>query len=482
MLHELGLHGFNVNSPVACVNMDDFRNFMITLGGEGPGRLIDGNYCKASDTDCVFVAANVVDRAKRSQFKVLPDKGLTRFQFLEGVVRLSLRRFLTSPASSSTTSSCIAAIKGFFDLTHMGQNLRDQRKTFQDALFNEECCMIYREHLDTLKGIYEGYKTILPNPGRSGKSVSYAAWLHMLTEANVINENFTREMCGAAFALAKEIHTDVNSDWRLMELTWSEFLLSLAAIVRLSPAWDREFFSDFLDELFTEHLEEAYSKLLSKHPGTQKVFKNVDPALQPMVNFLSGIFEDADDNNSGTVDVREFKRALKPPRVKAEMHHLGFNLSDVEVLFRTIDLDNKGEVTVDKLVDGFVKMKTAMRGMEKAMNFVRKSFAEADKDANGVLDDHEFHELFKQPAILKKLQVLGVNLDDVEDLFAIVDKEGQGQVAVEEIIRGFVALRDPETRVVRGMRLLRQLFDEADSDGNGSLDLHQVSQRLRKQK
>merc|ERR1719247_892395 len=108
------------------------------------------------------------------------------------------------------------------------------------------------------------------------------------------------------------------------------------------------------------------------------------------------------------------------------------------------------------------------------MNFVRKSFAEADKDANGVLDDHEFHELFKQPAILKKLQVLGVNLDDVEDLFAIVDKEGQGQVAVEEFIRGFVALRDPETRVVRGMRLLRQLFDTADIYGSGSLGLKEV--------
>ena len=103
-----------------------------------------------------------------------------------------------------------------------------------------------------------------------------------MTDANVVNEYFTVKMCGSAFALAKEIRVDCLSDWRHMELSWSEFLVALAAVVRLQPEWELSFFADLLDEFFTEHIDEAYSKLMHRQPGKGKV-KHVDPSMQPMV-------------------------------------------------------------------------------------------------------------------------------------------------------------------------------------------------------
>merc|ERR1719272_1235583 len=89
------------------VSLPGFRDQMVQLGGQGAGRLIDGLNCKTTDCDCIFVAANVIDKSKRSQFKVLPEKGLARFQFFEAVVRLAFRRFLVNSANSSSTGECV---------------------------------------------------------------------------------------------------------------------------------------------------------------------------------------------------------------------------------------------------------------------------------------------------------------------------------------------------------------------------------------
>lgn len=466
-------YGCDVRTNAVGVSLPVFRDQMIQLGGRGPGQLIDGFSCKISDPDCIFVAANVIDKAKKTQIKVMPETGLARFQFLEAVVRLAFRRFLPVAANSSSTGECVLAVKQFFEMMSLGEELVEQRRAFHESLFTEECCLIFQDHMNTLKGIYEGYKMIFPHQGRVGKYMTFAGFAELMVDANVVTEQFSLKMCGAAFALAKEIRVDCLSDWRHMELSWSEFLIALAAIVKLQPEWEESFFADLLDEFFTEHIDEAYSKLMHRQPGRSKV-NDIDPSLQPMVGFLIRIFEDADEDKNGSVDVREFRRALNPPNIKEEMQRLGFNVQDLDLLFRSVDPNGTGAVQLDALVDGFVKLKTAMKGMEKLISYVRKSFSEADKEVAGAISISTFRQHFEHPTMLRKLQAMGVSKDDVSDLLAIVDDSGSGSVRVDDIISVFVTLRDPKTRIVRGIRLLKLLFHQADADGHGSLDRSQV--------
>mmetsp|Transcript_117307 Transcript_117307/g.184520 ORF Transcript_117307/g.184520 Transcript_117307/m.184520 type:complete len:1568 (+) Transcript_117307:87-4790(+) len=459
----------------AYVSMSVFRDQLVAMGGMGPGKLIDGKACYLSDPDCIFVAANVINKAKKSLLKIFPENGLTRFQFLEAITRLSFRRFLTRTANSSVAQDCVNAVDQFFSCTAFGDEFVHMRRSLHEALFTEECCITYRDHLETLKGVFDGYKTILSYPGRSGKYISYGAWLELLSDAEVLGEEFPMRKCSIAFAIAKEMHVDVTSDWRHMELSWSEFLVAIGAVVRLQPHWEKDFMADYLDELFSDHIDIAFSKLMDRQPGRSRaIMRNVDAQMQPLIYLLHRLFEEADADKSGSVDLREFRWTLNQPTILEELTQHGLNVSELDMLFRNIDVDGNGEVSMEEITDAFVRIKLALKGLEKAVSYVRQAFNEADTDGNGSLDLQEFHALLEQSAVQKKLQTLGVSADDVRDLFEIIDTDGTGTITVEEVIEGFITLRDPGTRCQRGVKALRQLFEEADADGSGSLDLDQV--------
>eukprot|EP00438_Fugacium_kawagutii_P022314 Skav221785 [mRNA] locus=scaffold4067:51578:54521:- [translate_table: standard] len=48
--------------------------------------------------------------------------------------------------------------------------------------------------------------------------------------------------------------------------------------------------------------------------------------------------------------------------------------------------------------------------------------------------------------------------------------DGSGQVTEDEVVAGFVMLRDPKTAGERGVAILNKIFHEADFDNSGALD------------
>merc|ERR1719174_577847 len=113
---------------------------------------------------------------------------------------------------------------------------------------------------------------------------------------------------------------------------------------------------------------------------------------------------------------------------------------------------------------------------------MRKAFADTDSTGAKSITSSDFRQTFEQLALTQKLASVGVNEDDVRDLICIVEDavaagdDAQAQVTVDEIIKGFVMLRDPHTCIVRGLRLLRQRFEQADASGHGSLDHQEVEE------
>jgi calcyphosin len=85
-------------------------------------------------------------------------------------------------------------------------------------------------------------------------------------------------------------------------------------------------------------------------------------------------FKIMDDNNSGTIDMSEFKKAMRDFKVD-------LNDAELRAVFTTFDRDGSGEIDYDEFV----------RGVRGPMNDFRKKIAMAafkkiDKDNSGILD------------------------------------------------------------------------------------------------
>lgn len=77
------------------------------------------------------------------------------------------------------------------------------------------------------------------------------------------------------------------------------------------------------------------------------------------------------------------------------------------------------------------------------MNHLREIFEYADRDHNGSLTEEEFRSAIRQPEVQRKLKLIELPVADAEELFAILDHDGSGELSVEEFIGGCVRLKGP---------------------------------------
>eukprot|EP00931_Biecheleriopsis_adriatica_P052251 TRINITY_DN30378_c0_g1_i2.p1 TRINITY_DN30378_c0_g1~~TRINITY_DN30378_c0_g1_i2.p1 ORF type:complete len:1630 (+),score=356.30 TRINITY_DN30378_c0_g1_i2:150-5039(+) len=431
--------------------------------GEGTDRPVDNINVKSSDVDCIFVAANTIDAQRKKALKVMPEKALARFQFLDAFLRLAAKRYLPLPNSASVAEVSMA-VKSLKEQLKLGVECMELRRSLQDALFVEECCLVYRQYQDHLEVIYDGYKSVESYPGRKGSIVSFGGWLTFCSDA-MPEEPTTSKLFREAFALGRELRADDMSSYRHMEISYPEFLVCLAALVRLRPGFDIELFSDQLAELFQRLV--PLSEKLSSAGGAGRSVKS--GANQALLAFLGRAFEESDEDRSGYVSQREFKSYLSQPKVQEQLKAFGMEGSDVEMLFKTLDSDGEGNLSLDELCDGFVKMVSILKKNDRVVSYLRKVFSEADDDGSGLLDKAEFLKIFESPSTKKKFESLGVEAADVEDLFSIIDEDESGEVTIEEVITAFIKLRDPKKAGERGLALLRKMFEKADLNFDGEL-------------
>jgi Ca2+-binding EF-hand superfamily protein len=200
----------------------------------------------------------------------------------------------------------------------------------------------------------------------------------------------------------------------------------------------------------------------------------MDPSLIPILSLLKRLFEEADDDHSGSIDIREFRIALSRPEILEEMKSLGLNIADVGLLFRQVDVDGSGSATLDEMCAGFVKMKLAMGGLERALAYIQRAFNEADVDQSGLLSREEFLDFFMNANVQRKLHSLGVDASDCEDILLMIDGDGDGDVSLEELMQGFLQIRDASKSGNKAMNYMNNLFKEADKDCSGALSREEM--------
>lgn len=81
-----------------------------------------------------------------------------------------------------------------------------------------------------------------------------------------------------------------------------------------------------------------------------------------------------DDNNSGTIDIAEFKKAMRDFKVD-------LTEQEIKSVFSTFDRDCSGEIDYDEFVRG---VRGPMNTFRK--NIVMAAFKKIDKDGSGILD------------------------------------------------------------------------------------------------
>lgn len=448
------------------LSCNSWREVLLRSEGSTGVFLLDDVACKSSDLDCIYVAANTIDKEKRKALRCLPDKALARFQFLEAVLRLAFKRFLRAGPTNASAQGMKSATDALQDLLHLGDECLEKRMTLQERLFTEECCLVYRDFQDHLKVIYEGFTSVSSYPGRRNKILSFGGWLTLCSQA--MPEETSTRLFREAFAVGREIRVDETSHFRHMELSWPEYLVSLGALQRLQPDYDPEFFADSLTSFF-ETLIPLSESLLAGNPATagRKVGNSKDQALLVLI---AQIFQEADDDETGTIDESEFRTFFEQPKVHIQLKEHGISVSNLNMLFKSMDADGQGMLTFDELCDGFLKMASIMRSNERAISYIRKVFTESDEDGSGTLDKDEFNHIFDEPSVKKKMESFGILATDLEDLFSLIDEDGSGQVSEDEVVAGFIMLRDPKTAGERGVAILSKIFTEADFDGSGALD------------
>ena len=92
------------------------------------------------------------------------------------------------------------------------------------------------------------------------------------------------------------------------------------------------------------------------------------------INGIKRVFKIMDDNNSKTLDMQEFTKALQDYRITVEA-------KDVQRIFRVFDRDGNGEINYDEFLRTIVgKMNDRRR------TIVTLAFKKFDADANGYIN------------------------------------------------------------------------------------------------
>jgi Ca2+-binding EF-hand superfamily protein len=449
-------------------NMLDYTHFLHSLAPD----FFDSNFSVVRDSDSIFIAANlVIDKEKKAElFLVAPEKGLARCQFLEAIVRVAHKKYFTTQ-KCHTIAAAFKEIVGVME--PVVKKWSDLQKELHAQLFNEENDMIFKDHKERTRMIFDHYQTKHPNGGRPNGNLSFRSWFQFCDSCG-IDEHLCKREYTQAWFIAKQTSVDELKNWRYMEMNYVEFLVGLGALMKLRPDFEPDFFADLLDEFFEENLFQVLDQIRQEEASARgcnpRDSQVADPALIPVLAFLRRIFEEADDDHSGSIDMREFRVALSSPEIQEEMKNLGLNISDVGLLFRQMDADGSGSATLDEMCAGFVKMKLAMSGMERALAYIERTFEQADADGSGFLSQEEFLNFFTKESVKKKLTSLGIDAEDHEDILGFIDGDGDGNVSLEELMHGFLSVRDANKSGNKAMNFMSSLFREADKNGNGMLD------------
>ena len=190
--------------------------------------LCDSETFGVADADRIYIAANV----ERTGLKMPSSlksrntiKVLVRYEWLEALVRIALRKFVESELETNASSALSRLLNEFF-FSHAKHAHSDDWRSLR--LYNEECDVVIRGYLETILAVYKRYSGKKNNPGER-KCMSLSEWLKFISDYHLVDGDFTEREAKVAFVYSvpfavDELHQTKASPDQLTLITFVECL------------------------------------------------------------------------------------------------------------------------------------------------------------------------------------------------------------------------------------------------------------------
>mmetsp|Transcript_24718 Transcript_24718/g.66649 ORF Transcript_24718/g.66649 Transcript_24718/m.66649 type:complete len:1536 (-) Transcript_24718:79-4686(-) len=209
---------------------------------------------------------------------------------------------------------------------------------------------------------------------------------------------------------------------------------------------------------------------------------------------VKAAFEHADEDNSGCIDVDEFKVLIK--KLCEEDGEVAPQDKDMDQVFKDADEDGGGAVDLGEFTNLYAKVK---RGEVKGMGGHLVTFKPLLSDMPRAKDwNRKMQKSFKA-AVARKLEVpdnlvkltftrlvYGVltpdDMNRVSAAFERADVDGGGGIDMKEFTELMHKLTQEDGQPCPSDKDLRTAFDDADEDGGGAVDLDEFTKLYAKVK
>jgi len=120
-----------------------------------------------------------------------------------------------------------------------------------------------------------------------------------------------------------------------------------------------------------------------------KLRKSKEKDRQMVFNQLRDIFEEADTDSSGTLDLDEVEVAISKPEIYNKLRMIDFPVADPQQIFVLLDYDDSGELTIEEFITGCMRMKGSAKSKDllvaqTALNTMKIYYQQFEKEL------HEF--------------------------------------------------------------------------------------------
>ncbi|KAG1685903.1 hypothetical protein DVH05_007605 [Phytophthora capsici] len=169
-----------LQNDITCVPWSGYTEFI------SEARILDeaSEYCSLPDLENVFVAANL-ELTQEAKEKDNPDRSLTRFEFLECVIRIATNKYFRTNICD-TPAKAVDKLMQENILPVVPEDANEFRSRF---LYTEEISDAFTEHITLLQELYDAHMGKYCKPGEK-KGMHLVEFLSLLEKYQIFSDSF----------------------------------------------------------------------------------------------------------------------------------------------------------------------------------------------------------------------------------------------------------------------------------------------------